>query len=65
MYHLHPQQMWELMRTRQEEMLKEAQKNHQARLAHQSHSGWLKNLFNHQRQASTFGINPSATPELG
>jgi hypothetical protein len=62
---LHSQQMWDLMRERQAEMLKEAKREHLARMAQEPKAGWLSNPFRRQAQESAFALNPSATPELG
>ena len=62
---LQSQQMWDLMRERQAEMLKEAQNEHLANLAKQPQANWLNNLFPRQAQSPAIWLNPSAAPELG
>ena len=61
---LHSQQMWDLMRERQSEMLKEAQQAQLARLAKQSQSGSWKNLFQRQAQSPALVLEASASPKL-
>jgi hypothetical protein len=62
---LHSQQMWEMMRSHQEDMLKEAQLAHLAQMAKQPRASWWKNLLHRPAQSPTLALNPSATPELG
>lgn len=62
---LHSQQMWELMQSRQAELIKEAQREHLAKLARQPQAGRWKNPFRRQAQHLTIALNASATPELG
>ena len=62
---LHSQQMWDMMREHQAEMLKEAQNEHLARMAQQPRANWLNSLLRRQAQSPTLALNPSAAPELG
>ena len=65
MNHLHSQQMWELMHARQEEMRREAQREHLAKMVRQPQARGWKNPFRRQAQNLTLALNASATPELG
>jgi hypothetical protein len=59
--------MWELVRATHDQMIKEAQREHLARMARAQKPGWLSNLFRRlaPAQTPTVAINPNATPELG
>ena len=64
---LHVEHQWEIMRSKQAEMLKAAQREHLAKQMKQPKSSWLSNLFRFFRPAQrpTIALQPSATPELG
>lgn len=61
---LHSQQMWDLMRERQAELLREAKQVQLARLAKQSQSNSWKNPFQRQAQSPALVLETSASPEL-
>jgi hypothetical protein len=65
MHSLQNQQMWDMMRAHQAEMLKEAQREHLARMAQQPQAHWWKPRFRRQAQSPTLVLETSATPELG
>jgi hypothetical protein len=57
-------QMWEMVSAHQAEMLKEAQKEHLAKMAAKPKAGWLKKLFSRQAKTPALALTPNATPEL-
>jgi hypothetical protein len=68
MQHLHPEQQWEISRSRHAEMLREAKMVHLANLARraeQPQQAWWKSLFQHQPESPTVTLETSAAPEPG
>ncbi len=65
MHSMQSQQMWDLMREHQAEMLKEAQREHLAHMAQQPRANVWNSLFRRQAQSPTLVLEASATPELG
>jgi hypothetical protein len=65
MQSLQSQQMWDMMRAHQAELLKEAQKEQLVRMVTPTQTSWLSNLFRRQAQPSALMLNTSVTAELG
>jgi len=65
MYPLQTVQLWEIMRARQAELLKEAEMRALANKLDKPKVNWWKILFRRPEQAPAPVLQPNATPELG
>ena len=65
---MHSQLGWDLLLERQKDMIKEAEREHLARMAHigqRPKANWFSNLFRGKEQNPAIALNQSASPELG
>ena len=62
---LQEKHLWELTRSRQAELIQEAQKVRLARMVRQPQQNWWSSLLRRKPQSPAIPIETNVTPELG
>jgi hypothetical protein len=62
---LQDQQLWELTRSRQLELIQEAEKVRLARMVQQPQQNWWSSLLRRKPQSPAIPLEANITPELG